>query len=91
MVMSRILGGLDAMDLNGADAVQAARLGFLEWALSRDGDQCARQEARTALALLRPRASYSRAARCFLSYLDEAAAAPAAPPIRRGGRKRVLN
>ena len=90
-MFSRIYRGLDAMNLQGARARQAARLGFLEWAFALDDMARAPEAARDALDNAPEGSHASPAARAFLDYLDEAARAPVRRGLRRGGRRRVLN
>ena len=87
MSVSRIIDGLEASDLTGADATQAARLGFLEWAFcSREGGTP--QAARDALQNPEARNASSAAARAFVGYLRQATLI--ATPIKRR-RGRVLH
>ena len=81
---------LDALDVEGARARQAGRLGFLEWAFGLDDLMGAPEAARDALDNAPAAPCPSPAARAFLDYLGEAADAPVASGLRRGGRRRVL-
>lgn len=81
--ISRILNGLEAMDASGADAVNAARLGFLEWAFcATEGGTP--QAAKAALGQRDVQNASSDAARAFVGYLQEATQALAQPSRRRG-------
>ena len=91
MGLRQIIGGLDAIDSTGVQAVQAARLGFLEWALTLSDGALPHMAARADLVRAKTARAHSAAARQFLAYLEDAAEAPRANPTRRGGRKRVLN
>ena len=82
MSVSRILNGLEMMDETGLDAVQAARLGFLEWAFCAQGGGTA-QAARAALDSPAAQNPGSDAARAFVGYLREATQALARPRRRR--------
>ncbi|MEO3416409.1 hypothetical protein AAFO92_17295 [Roseovarius sp. CAU 1744] len=87
MSISRILDGLEVIDATGADALQAARLGFLEWAFcARDGGTP--QAARAALGSRAVQNASSDAARAFVSFLQEATQ-PLTPRPRR--RTRLLH
>ena len=87
MSISRIIDGLETSDLTGADAAQAARLGFLEWAFcSCEGGTP--QAARDALQYPEARNASSAAARAFVGYLRQATLTAATPKRRRG---RVLH
>lgn len=82
MSITRILNGLEGLEETGADAVQAARLGFLEWAFcARDGGTP--QAARAALDSRVAQNASSAAARAFVSYLRDATQPVAARPRRR--------
>ncbi|CUH76250.1 hypothetical protein [Tropicibacter naphthalenivorans] len=73
-------------------AEEAARQGFLEWALTLPLDASPAMEARKALGQLAPECPHSRAAGAFLDMLRQAARACAMAPVRRGGRsRRVLH
>ncbi len=87
----RIFDGLDAMDVHGPGAFEAARLGFLEWVITLDVATDAREAARAALVDLPDEAGASPAARAFLSYLGQAAESSVQPPRRKGGRRRILH
>lgn len=90
-MFAQIFKSLDDMDACGAGALEAARMGFLEWALSLDGDIPADQAARNALARLPRACDPSPAAEAFLDYLMQAALPRHGAPKRRGGRRRILN
>lgn len=84
MSITRILNGLEGLEETGADAVQAARLGFLEWAFcARDGGTA--QAARVALDSRAARNASSDAARAFVEFLHDATR-PATPRPRRRAR-----
>ena len=92
MVFGQIVRVLQANGEDGAQAEQAARLGFLEWALSVEVD--AKGAARAALTDFRLSASASPAARAFVGMLQLAAREESGAPLRRGGaaaRRRVLH
>lgn len=91
MIFSRIYRGLDALDARGAPALEAARQGFLEWTFALEDAALAPEEARDALDHAPADGTPSPAARAFLGFLDEAARATRTRPVRRGGRRRVLN
>ena len=91
MSFSRIYRGLDALDARGAPALEAARQGFLEWAFALDDAALAPEEARDALDRAPTAGTPSPAARAFLGFLGQAANTARARPVRRGGRRRMLN
>lgn len=91
MMTARIFKGLDDMDMQGARAEEAARLGFLEWVLSLDATTPPDQAARRALARIPQPCSASPAALAFLAYLAQAAKPLRPTGRRKGGRRRVLN
>lgn len=77
---------------DSAQGRDAARAGFLEWALTLPSDADAAKEAKTALRTLEARSQVSSAALDFLGYLRDASGHLPAP-VRRGGagaRRRVL-
>ncbi|WP_306113209.1 MULTISPECIES: hypothetical protein [unclassified Roseovarius] len=82
MSITRILNGLECMNETGNDAVQAARLGFLEWAFcARDGGTP--QAARAALGDPAAQNASSDAAKAFVAYLRDATRPVVARPRRR--------
>ncbi len=87
MTVSHIINGLETMDLTGAEATQAARLGFLEWAFC-DLDGGTPQAARAALDCAEAQSPNSAAAQAFVSYLREATLTLNRPKRRRA---RVLH
>lgn len=91
MLFSQIYQGLRAMDAKGDMARDAARQGFLEWTFALDDVADAPLEARVALDLLPDDDRPSPAAKAFLGYLDQTANLQISRPLRRGGRRRVLN
>lgn len=91
MHFTQIYRGLDALDLTGNEAREAARLGFLEWTFALDDVALAPEAARDALDMAPPDARPSPAAEAFLAYLDAAADARFRSGPRRGGRRRSLN
>lgn len=91
MIFARILEGLTELEVTGAQARDAARLGFLEWVLTLDAAQAPQCAAQAALRRVPAGADLSPAAAAFVGYVGDAAALPAGPAIRRGGRRRVLH
>ena len=91
MAFSQILQGLDDLDAHGDLAREAARMGFLEWVLTLEDGTCAVQAARLVLDDFAQEPPGSPAARAFLGYVGQAAAAAVSGSVRRGGRRRVLN
>ncbi len=87
MSISRILNGLETIDATGHEAVQAARLGILEWAFcAQDGGTS--QAALKALDCHAARNARSDAARAFVEFLKDATV-PCVRPTRR--RVRILH
>ena len=84
MTISRILDGLERSTAAGVEADKAARMGFLQWALS-DSAGATPQAARTALEALGPHCPSSPAAQAFVGFLEQATRTIA--PNRRRGRK----
>ena len=91
MVFSRIMGALAASNTTGAQAVEAARMGFLEWVFSATEGHPAHLVARADLKRLPDGAALSPAAQHFVGFLTDAAETPIENPKRRGGRRRVLH
>ena len=83
MGFARILQGLDTITAEGARAEQAARLGFLEWALGLD--RGAKDAACAALDGLNSGQRHSVAAETFVGFVRTVATTDAARPLRRGG------
>jgi hypothetical protein len=90
MKFSQIVRSLDTIELEGPQAERAARLGFLEWAMTVETD--ANRAARAALG--RSIVASSPAAVAFLGFVRLVADAEQIKPIRRGGaasRRRMLH
>ncbi len=81
MNATRIFEGLERRDTKGPDALIAARLGFLEWAVGLTVEATA-QTARAALADPTLQYATSPAARAFVAYLQQATR-PTCHPRRR--------
>ncbi|MEP4197457.1 MAG: hypothetical protein ABJL99_17685 [Aliishimia sp.] len=90
MGITQIIGCLDAMEDSGSAAVQAARLGFLEWAICLEAERPADIAAQADLRRVPPNSAHSPAGSLFLTYLEDAASSGRTKPTRRGGRRRVL-
>lgn len=93
MQFTQILNGLDALDATGGAADDAAKQGFLEWALSTEPGRAV-MSARMALSAVAGQGPFSPAAEAFLQYLNDAAIVSENVPVRRGGasgRRRVLH
>ncbi|EAQ23514.1 hypothetical protein ROS217_16870 [Roseovarius sp. 217] len=89
MTFLRIIDGLESSQATGPQAMQAARMGFLQWACAVEGPITA-QMARAALESPAARQAESAAARAFVGFLREASRTCLALPMRRG-RARVLH
>lgn len=88
MTATRILDGLEDLDLKGEDAKAAARLGFLEWVFTQTG--CATpKDAQNALNTLDGVAPESDAAQAFVNYLREACLPVVRPRVRAGRARRL--
>jgi len=86
--LARIIGALEDSRAEGAQAIAAARLGFLEWVCAAPGPVTAHM-ARDALGTQAARRAQSAAARAFVGCLREASMpAPAARAGRNGARAR---
>jgi hypothetical protein len=88
----RIVKGLDAITADGVRAEQAARLGFLEWALGLD--RGAKDAACAALDGFNTTQRYSVAAETFVGFVRLVATTDPVRPLRRGGasaRRRTLH
>ena len=79
----RIVKGLDAITADGLRAEQAARLGFLEWALGLD--RGAKDAACAALDEFNTTQRYSVAAETFVGFVRLVATTDPVRPLRRGG------
>lgn len=93
MEVSRILHGLDALDATGGAADDAAKQGFLEWALSTEPGRAV-LAAQDALSDIAGQGPFSPAAEAFIRYLNDAAVIVHTVPMRRGGsagRRRMLH
>ncbi|MDU8912349.1 hypothetical protein [Aestuariicoccus sp. MJ-SS9] len=84
MTARRIFDGLQSID--SAEAQDAARAGFLEWALSLPCGAAPAAAAAEALGRIGCCATASRAARLFAGYLAQASVCDPRRPARRGGR-----
>jgi hypothetical protein len=83
MIATRILQGLERLDLTGSDADAAARMGFLEWAFM-DPEEVTASKAAALLSAPEAQAAESAAAQAFVAFLRDASL-PVSPQ-RRGGR-----
>ncbi len=84
--LTRIIEALEDSPARGAQALDAARLGFLEWVFAAPGPVTARM-ARDALDTQAARGAQSPAARAFVGYIrDVCACAPSSAHRRRGAR-----
>ena len=93
MTAKQIFHALQECD--GASRAQrdAAKAGFLEWAMTLPSASSARREARLALFHLDAMSAHCDAAHLFIGYL-RAASEVLPTPVRRGGasaRRRVLH
>jgi hypothetical protein len=89
--LARIIGALEDSSAEGAQALAAARLGFLEWVFAAPGPVTAHM-ARDALGTQAARAAQSAAARAFVGCLREASLPGPTGGARRSGRRgRWLN
>jgi hypothetical protein len=84
--VARIIDALEKSPAEGAQAMAAARLGFLEWVFGAPGAVTAGM-ARDALGTLAARDARSAAARAFVGCLREASLPLAARATRRGGMR----
>jgi len=84
---TRIIGALEDSPAEGAQAMAAARLGFLEWVLAAPGPVTARM-ARDALGTRAARDAQSAAARAFVGCLREVSVRPVARAAHRSGSQR---
>jgi hypothetical protein len=89
MSFLRIMDGLESSPATGSQAMQAARLGFLQWACAVDGPVTS-QLVRAALESPEAQTAESDAARAFVGVLQEACRAFQVKPMRRG-RARILH
>ncbi|WP_371226455.1 hypothetical protein [Roseovarius sp. 2305UL8-3] len=89
MTATRIIDGLEALDLKGEDAAAAARLGFLEWVFAMPG-AATPQDAVDALKVPEAQNPGSAAAQAFVDFLHQATS-PVTRPRSRGGRARRLH
>lgn len=87
MTATRILIGLEALDVTGPDADTAARMGFLEWAFM-DPDVITADKAAAALSAPEAQSAESAAAQAFVGYLRDASK-PGLSPRRRGRAARL--
>jgi hypothetical protein len=84
--LSRIIDALEDSPAQGAQALDAARLGFLEWMLATPGPVTA-QMARDALETQAARDAQSPAARAFVGCVREVCTCvPSSAQRRRGAR-----
>ncbi|MDZ7710265.1 MAG: hypothetical protein U5K36_09510 [Roseovarius sp.] len=82
----RIIGALEDSPTEGEQALDAARLGFLEWVFTTPGPVTTRM-ARDALDTQAARDAQSPAARAFVGCVREVCSgASTAPQRRRGAR-----
>ena len=88
MTATRILDGLEDLDLKGEDAKAAARLGFLEWVFTQTGSATPK-DAQKALSTLDGVAPESDAAQAFVGYLRQACSPVIRPRIRSGRARRL--
>jgi len=88
MTATRILSGLETLDLTGAEADAAARLGFLEWVFAMPGEATP-QAAREALEAPEAQRAQSDAAQAFVAFLIEARHVMARPRGRNGRARRL--
>ncbi len=81
MMATRILAGLERLDVSGEEASAAARLAFLEWVFAQPGETTA-HDARAALKALANETPTSDAGRAFLRYLRQASVPVLRPRLR---------
>ncbi|MEQ9261025.1 MAG: hypothetical protein RIG84_18210 [Roseovarius sp.] len=89
MMATRILDGLERSTATGEDAHMMARLGFLEWAFTLEGEATP-AEARAALEVPEAQRAESCAAQAFVGFLREASRHVVLAG-RRGGRRGRLH
>jgi len=83
---ARIIDALENSPAEGAQALAAARRGFLEWVVAAPGPVTARM-ARDALGTQAARDAQSAAARAFVGCLHEASLPLATGTTRRRGTR----
>ena len=88
MTASRILNGLESLELTGADADAAAKQGFLEWLFAMPGEATP-QAARDALNVPEAQNPGSAAAQAFVGCLKQASQAMTRPRVRMGRARRL--
>lgn len=88
MIATRILNGLETLDLTGADADAAARQGFLEWVFTMPGEATP-QAAGEALAAPEAQNAESAAALAFVEFLRQARRGFHRPGTRMGRARRL--
>ena len=84
--LSRIISALEDNPTEGAQALDAARLGFLEWVFAAPGPVTARM-ARDALDTQAARGAQSPAARAFVGCVRQACSGASTVPQRRRGAR----
>ncbi len=87
MLAQQIIDGLNAAELNGAAAQQAARSGFLEWVLSLPEGENTRNAAAIALGRIGDPVSADCAVDAFMDLLRHAAMGEGMVAMRRGGAR----
>lgn len=90
MSVKPIIAGLERSGATGADARDAARLGFLEWVFGYPGDVTARV-VREALEEPEVRNADSAAAKAFVEVLEQARHAALMARGRRGRAARMVH
>lgn len=93
MTAQQIYMALQEVDGGARANVQAAKAGFLEWAMSLPCGANACTEAQRALPLFEASAPRASAAKLFIGYLRDASQ-PLPRPKRRGGasaKRRILH
>lgn len=83
---TQIIGALEDNPEQGAQALDAARLGFLEWVFAAPGPVTARM-ARDALDTQAARDAQSPAARAFVGCVRQVCHAASTVPHRRRGAR----
>ncbi|WP_293447108.1 hypothetical protein [Planktotalea sp.] len=93
MTADKIMQALQDVEGNAAVARDAAKAGFLEWAMTLPIDANPCVEARQALCYINVAPADADAAHYFVAYLRDASQMLSAPTRRGGssGRRRVLH
>lgn len=88
MSATRILNGLETLDLTGTEADAAARQGFLEWVFTASGSVTP-ELAMRAVHSPEAQKAESDAAQAFVGFLRQASGAQMRPRVRKGRARRL--